>query len=176
MKLPRERIPYSAIVDRPPLRLPEGKRMAVWTIVNVEEWSIERNMPRTVLPPDDSEGRTLTVNRVMQRIAQEHGRPADLVLSPDGRTVYVKDSRGLVVIDPVTWQIRQELKFSAGGSSVHGVVVTRDGDRLGGGDRERIMPEMRQRCSRPRPAANLLDARADDRRRGRISRGREDRG
>jgi allantoinase len=25
--------------------------MAVWTIVNVEEWSIERNMPRTVLPP-----------------------------------------------------------------------------------------------------------------------------
>jgi len=23
----------------------------VWTIVNVEEWSIERNMPRTVLPP-----------------------------------------------------------------------------------------------------------------------------
>ncbi len=25
--------------------------MAVWTIVNVEEWSIEHNMPRTVLPP-----------------------------------------------------------------------------------------------------------------------------
>ena len=51
MKLPRERVPYSAIVDRPALRLPEGKRMAVWTIVNVEEWSIERPMPRTVLSP-----------------------------------------------------------------------------------------------------------------------------
>ncbi len=25
--------------------------MAVWTVVNVEEWSIERAMPRTVLPP-----------------------------------------------------------------------------------------------------------------------------
>jgi len=50
-KLPRERVPYSAIVDRPPLKLPGGARMAVWTIVNVEEWSIERNMPRTVLPP-----------------------------------------------------------------------------------------------------------------------------
>jgi len=48
---PKDRVPYSAIVDRPPLRLPEGKRVAVWTIVNVEEWSIERNMPRTVLPP-----------------------------------------------------------------------------------------------------------------------------
>ena len=51
MKLPKDRIPYSAIVDRPPLRLPDGARIAVWIIVNVEEWSIERNMPRTVLPP-----------------------------------------------------------------------------------------------------------------------------
>lgn len=46
-----DRIPYSAIVDRAPLRLPEGGRMVVWTIVNVEEWGIERPMPRTVLPP-----------------------------------------------------------------------------------------------------------------------------
>ena len=44
MKLPRDRIAYSAIVDRPPLKLPDGARIAVWTIVNVEEWSIERNM------------------------------------------------------------------------------------------------------------------------------------
>ncbi len=51
MTLPKERIAYSAIVDRPPLKLPDGARVAVWTIVNVEEWSIERNMPRTVLPP-----------------------------------------------------------------------------------------------------------------------------
>lgn len=49
--LPKDRVPYSAIVDRPPLKLPDGARIAVWTIVNVEEWSIERNMPRTVLPP-----------------------------------------------------------------------------------------------------------------------------
>ncbi len=51
MKLPRDRVPYSAIVDRPALKLPEGRRMAVWTIVNVEEWAIERPMPRTVLTP-----------------------------------------------------------------------------------------------------------------------------
>jgi peptidoglycan/xylan/chitin deacetylase (PgdA/CDA1 family) len=51
MQLPRERVPYSAIVDRPKLTLPDGARMAVWTIVNVEEWGIERAMPRTVLPP-----------------------------------------------------------------------------------------------------------------------------
>src|SRR6476619_6579428 len=47
----RDRIPYSAIVDRPPLKLPGGARVSVWTIVNVEEWSAERPMPRTVLPP-----------------------------------------------------------------------------------------------------------------------------
>src|SRR5688500_20388180 len=51
MKLPKDRVPYSAIVDRPTLSLPNGARLAVWTIVNVEEWSIERAMPRTVLPP-----------------------------------------------------------------------------------------------------------------------------
>ena len=45
-----DRIRYSAIIDRPPLRLPDNGRVAVWVIVNVEEWGIERPMPRTVLP------------------------------------------------------------------------------------------------------------------------------
>jgi len=48
---PRERIAYSAIVDRPVLDLPEGVRMPVWVIVNVENWDIRRPMPRAVLPP-----------------------------------------------------------------------------------------------------------------------------
>jgi peptidoglycan/xylan/chitin deacetylase (PgdA/CDA1 family) len=47
----RDRVPYSAIVDRTPLKLPGGARVAVWVIVNVEEWSNERPMPRSVLPP-----------------------------------------------------------------------------------------------------------------------------
>lgn len=46
-----DRIPYQAIVDRPKLQLPGGKKLAVWVILNVEEWQIERPMPRTVLPP-----------------------------------------------------------------------------------------------------------------------------
>lgn len=46
-----DRIPYQAIVDRPKLTLPDGKRIAVWVILNAEEWRIERAMPRTVLPP-----------------------------------------------------------------------------------------------------------------------------
>jgi len=46
-----DRIPYQALIDRPKLSLPDGKRLAVWVIVNVEEWQIGGPMPRTVLPP-----------------------------------------------------------------------------------------------------------------------------
>ncbi|MBX5452899.1 MAG: polysaccharide deacetylase family protein [Acidobacteriia bacterium] len=48
--LPRERAPFSAIVDRPPLRLPNGARLVFWTIVNLEVWDIARPMARQVLP------------------------------------------------------------------------------------------------------------------------------
>jgi peptidoglycan/xylan/chitin deacetylase (PgdA/CDA1 family) len=51
MVFPRDQIPYSAIIDRPALRLPKTARVVVWTIVNVEEWDIQGPMPRTVLPP-----------------------------------------------------------------------------------------------------------------------------
>jgi allantoinase len=47
----RGRVPYRPIHKRPPLRLPGGARVAVWTIVNVENWSPARAMPRAVLPP-----------------------------------------------------------------------------------------------------------------------------
>ena len=49
--LPTERIPYSAITERPRLTLPAGARLAVWVIVNIEEWNPREVMPRTVLPP-----------------------------------------------------------------------------------------------------------------------------
>ncbi len=48
---PLERLSYSPIADRAPLKLPGGARMVVWTIVNVEEWDIDQTMPRTVLTP-----------------------------------------------------------------------------------------------------------------------------
>jgi peptidoglycan/xylan/chitin deacetylase (PgdA/CDA1 family) len=47
----RGRVPYRPIAERPPLRLPGGARVAVWTIVNVEHWDAAAPMPRTVLPP-----------------------------------------------------------------------------------------------------------------------------
>ncbi len=48
---PDERLPYSAIIDRQAPKLPDGARMIVWTIVNVEVWDSMETMPRTVITP-----------------------------------------------------------------------------------------------------------------------------
>ena len=48
---PQDRLSYSAISQRPRLELPGGARLAVWIIVNIEEWDIHATMPRTVLTP-----------------------------------------------------------------------------------------------------------------------------
>ncbi len=47
----RGRLPYRPITAAPKLRLPGGARVAVWTIVNVENWLPSGPMPRAVLPP-----------------------------------------------------------------------------------------------------------------------------
>ncbi len=50
MRLPHERFEYSPLPSRPRWKLPRGARIAVWTIVNVEEWDIEKAMARQYLP------------------------------------------------------------------------------------------------------------------------------
>ena len=57
------------------------------------------------------------------------GRPVDLALSPDGKTVFVKNNKGIVVLDVNPWRVRQELTYDQG-SSMHGIAVTRDGRRV----------------------------------------------
>jgi peptidoglycan/xylan/chitin deacetylase (PgdA/CDA1 family) len=49
MRLPRERFDYSPLAHRRPWKLPKGARIAVWTIVNIEEWDIEKAMARQYL-------------------------------------------------------------------------------------------------------------------------------
>ena len=49
--IPAKRLRYSAIVDRPPLLLPDKARVVVWPVMNVEVWDIGRPMPRQALPP-----------------------------------------------------------------------------------------------------------------------------
>jgi peptidoglycan/xylan/chitin deacetylase (PgdA/CDA1 family) len=50
-KVFRARTRYQPIVDRPKLKLPGGARVAVWVIVNVENWLPDGPMPRAVLTP-----------------------------------------------------------------------------------------------------------------------------
>ena len=50
-KLFRARAPYQPIVDRPKLKLPGGARVAVWVIVNIENWLPGGPMPRAILSP-----------------------------------------------------------------------------------------------------------------------------
>jgi peptidoglycan/xylan/chitin deacetylase (PgdA/CDA1 family) len=46
MKRPEQRFEFSAMPQREKLSLPEGKRMAVYTIVNIENWDIEKPIAR----------------------------------------------------------------------------------------------------------------------------------
>src|SRR5262245_37711223 len=59
-------------------------------------------------------------------VASFPGRPVDLVVS--GKFVYVKDNRGLVVLDAATWKVVQQLPFprGKGGGSMHGLAVRGD--------------------------------------------------
>ncbi|MCU7858034.1 MAG: hypothetical protein KZQ79_20475, partial [Candidatus Thiodiazotropha sp. (ex Lucinoma borealis)] len=46
MTRPEDRFEFAAMPQRSKWQLPEGKRVAVYTVVNVEEWDIEKPVAR----------------------------------------------------------------------------------------------------------------------------------
>ncbi len=59
------------------------------------------------------------------------GRPVDLLLSPDKKSLYVKTNDSLIVVDARNWSIRQKLALGKGReSSYHGLAMKRDGSVL----------------------------------------------
>lgn len=99
--LPIERISYSPIDSRPALKLPNGKRMAVWVIVNVEEWDPKQPMPRTVLTPPAGGSPSPDIpnwawheygNRVgfwrMLKVFDDHKLPAALAINGSAIAAY----------------------------------------------------------------------------------------
>ena len=48
---PRERLAYSPIEGRPPLKFPNGVRMVIWPVLALEEWDMSRPMARMVISP-----------------------------------------------------------------------------------------------------------------------------
>ncbi|MEW8199098.1 MAG: polysaccharide deacetylase family protein [Candidatus Thiodiazotropha endolucinida] len=51
MTRPEDRFEFAAMPHRPKWQLPEGKRVAVYTVVNVEEWDIEKPIAREYVTP-----------------------------------------------------------------------------------------------------------------------------
>ena len=48
---PGDRIDFSAVTDRKPLKLPDGGRMILWPVCALEVWDIARPMARMAIPP-----------------------------------------------------------------------------------------------------------------------------
>lgn len=60
------------------------------------------------------------------------GRPVDMALSPDASRLFVKDNRGLVIVDTAAWSITQTLKMPKkdDGGSMVGIAVSSDGSHV----------------------------------------------
>src|SRR5262249_52909099 len=72
-------------------------------------------------------GQSLPSKQLLRSAGQQiqfSGRPVDLAISPDGGTVYIKNMNNLVVVDAVSWTVRQTLSFPGSGASMHGIAVT----------------------------------------------------
>jgi allantoinase len=98
---PSDRIDYEPIEGRAKLRLPGQARVAVWLIVNIEEWSASEPMPRTVITPPAGGVPTPDVpnwawheygNRVgfwrMLRLIDRHAIPAALAINGSAISAY----------------------------------------------------------------------------------------
>ena len=48
---PRDRLEFSGIEGRRPLKLPDGLRLIVWPLMSLEHWDISRPMARMVITP-----------------------------------------------------------------------------------------------------------------------------
>lgn len=109
---PSERLDFSAITDRPPRHLPEGKKVAVWLIVNIEHWSDQDPMPRTVLSPPAGGVPTPDVpnwawheygNRVgfwrLLAMLDRHGIPAALAVNGSAVAAYPAITKAAVERD-----------------------------------------------------------------------------
>ena len=90
--------------------------------------------PKPLQVGEDSQGGYVVATGQRVRPAGKtlayNGRPVDLTVSPDGKSVYLKDDKGVTVVDAGVWKVRQRLSFPKSGGSMHGIVVSRNGRRV----------------------------------------------
>src|SRR3954470_12815285 len=83
--------------------------------------------------PRETGGTVVATGQVVRpvgKVLEYPGRPVDLLTSPDGRRLYVKDRDRLAVIDAATMQLLQQVPYPSGGASMHGVAMNAAGTRL----------------------------------------------
>ena len=85
------RFAYSAIVDRPPMRWPNGARVAVWVIPNIEHFLFDR--PSTSIP-EAAAGRARHPQLFLARLRRPRRH-----LAHDGRDANVTGCKGTVALN-----------------------------------------------------------------------------
>ena len=119
--------PYQAIVDRPPIKWPNGARVAVWVIPNVEHFHIEigdaapdiRNHSRR------DYGNRVGVWRIMEVLTRHGVRGVDPVLIDTGRTFGVPRLKALrqIVLPAALPSILIGMRISLGIALIVAVVA-----------------------------------------------------
>jgi uncharacterized protein (DUF885 family) len=84
-------------------------------------WS--RSFPLAALPPDDPDGRRSTVRRVLEKIAQDHGRPEDLTRDVQQTVTRIKEfiasHKILPLPQPDRCQVIEMPEFQRGNSTAY---------------------------------------------------------
>lgn len=86
----------------------------------------------TVGPLPDGR-QSLPTGQILEAAGQRlqfSGRPVDLALSPDGRTVLVKNMKDLLVVNTASWTLSQTLDYPSNGASMHGIAIRQDGSHV----------------------------------------------
>ncbi len=95
--------------------------------------------PGTVTEPDimvgplSTGGQSVPTKQILHTPGQTlnfGGFASDLVISPDGTTVYVKNNNNLLVIDLASWRLLQSVRYPADAASLHGIAVSPDGTHV----------------------------------------------
>jgi YVTN family beta-propeller protein len=57
-------------------------------------------------------------------------RPVDMVRSPDGKYLYIKEHKGVTVLDAAAWTVHQRLALGDDAASMTGIAISADGKTL----------------------------------------------
>lgn len=92
-----------------------------------------RAADRVAVGPREGGGIVVTTRQVLHPAGQQlisAGRPLDLALSPDRKTLYVKDEWSVRIVETKTWKVRDTLWFGDNGGSQHGIAASADGTKI----------------------------------------------